>query len=88
MSHMGASRKSWPCGIPGQVQQAGARRADTGRTNADARTSRGAVEPQRPTGLKNRDTPSLPGRVLRGLLRFLKSPDELAFGFLFLFFVY
>jgi hypothetical protein len=39
-------------------------------------------------GLKDRDTPSLPARVLREVLRFLKSPDELAFVFLFFLFVY
>ena len=39
-------------------------------------------------GLKNRDSPSLAGRFLRGLLRFLKSPDEVAFVFLFFVFVY
>ena len=69
-------------------RSAARRRADTGRAKADTHTSRGRAGPRPPTGLKNRETPSLPGRILRGLLRFLKSPDELAFAFLFLFFVY
>ena len=39
-------------------------------------------------GLKDRDEVSLAGRALRGVMRFLKSPDELAFVSLFVLFVY
>lgn len=39
-------------------------------------------------GLKNRDSTSAVGRFLDGVVRFLKSPDEVAFVFLFFVFVY
>jgi hypothetical protein len=39
-------------------------------------------------GPTDQDEPSLAGRALRGVMRFLKSPDEVAFVFLFVLFVY
>ena len=64
------------------------KRADRGRTAAQIGARHRTLGKRRPMGLANRDAPSLPGRFFRGLLRFLKSPDEVAFVFLFLVFVY
>jgi len=66
----------------------GRHRTETSRTRAQRGAHHRRLGQRRPMGLKDRDTPSLPGRVLREVLRFLKSPDELAFVFLFFLFVY
>lgn len=38
--------------------------------------------------MKSRESVGLVGRLMQGLGRFLKSPDEVAFVFLFVLFVY
>lgn len=79
----------WDSGTrSGAAPSAPRRRAETGRAKTRSGPRNQAVGERRPMGIKSRDTTSLPGRALRGLLHFLKSPDEVAFVFLFLVFVY
>jgi len=66
----------------------GRRRTEAGRARARTGVSRRRVGEKRPVGLRERDSPGLAGRGLQILIRFLKSPDEVAFVFLFVLFVY
>jgi len=79
----------WDCASEHRARpSAPRRRAEVRRGKATTGARHRELGRQRPTGLKNRDAPSLPGRVLHALLRFLKSPDEVAFVFLFVVFIY
>ncbi|MGB1657818.1 MAG: hypothetical protein ACPHO4_10740, partial [Longimicrobiales bacterium] len=57
----------------------GRRRTETSRIRAQTGAHRRRLGQRRPMGLTDQDEPSLAGRALRGVMRFLKSPDEVAF---------
>ncbi len=76
----------WDSG-PGSAPSTARRRVEQSRARSDSRGSHRQVE-RRPVGLKDRESHSPVERAFRGLLQFLKAPDEVAFVFLFVLFVY